>query len=262
MKAKKMLFFDVDGTIWNGKNEIPSSTIEAIQTARDNGHLAFLNTGRTRSFLRNPKLLALGFDGIVSGCGTMIEYDGKIIFYKRLEPELVEHTIRTVYQYGFRPILEGKDYLYMNKADFEKDSYGRKVMEELGANLRGIAEEWGKWEISKLSCATEQADRESCFAKLQDFYDYKIHNEAVVEMVPKGFDKGNGIWRVCQLLGIDIADTLAFGDSVNDLEMLRAAGVGIAMGNGSDAAKEAADYVTSSMQEDGIWKACRYLGLF
>ena len=56
---KKALFFDIDGTIWNGKNEIPPSTIEAIRTARGNGHLAFLNTGRTRSFMQNEKLLSM-----------------------------------------------------------------------------------------------------------------------------------------------------------------------------------------------------------
>lgn len=258
---KKALFFDIDGTIWNGKNEIPPSTIEAIRTARGNGHLAFLNTGRTRSFMQNEKLLSIGFDGIVSGCGTLIEYQERIIFYKELETELVEHTLGIVRKYGLRPILEGKDYLYMDYEEFCEDPYGRKVMAEMGENLLGIAEEWGKWKISKFSCATEEADQESCYAALEEYYDFKVHDIPVVEMVPKGFDKGTGIMEVCRLLEIDIADTYAFGDSVNDLEMLRAAGVGICMGNGSDLAKEASDYITTPMEEDGIWNACRHFGL-
>lgn len=261
MGKKKALFFDIDGTIWNEKNEIPQSTINAIRTARSNGHLAFLNTGRSRSFMQNPKLLSIGFDGIVSGCGTMIEYKGETIFYKKLEPELVEHTVTTVRKYGFRPILEGKDYLYMDREEFGEDSYGKKVISEMGEKLRSISGEWGKWEISKLSCATENADQASCFAVLEDHYDYLVHNIAVVEMVPKGYDKGKGIHKFCELLDMDISDTVAFGDSVNDLAMLRAAGVGVTMGNGSEEAKNAADYITASMWEDGIWKACKYLEL-
>lgn len=258
---KKALFFDIDGTIWNEKNEIPTSTIEAINSIRSKGHLAFLNTGRTRSFMQNEKLLSIGFDGIVSGCGTLIEYRDKVIFYKELHPELVEYTLKIVRKYGLRPILEGKDYLYMDEVEFNKDPYGKKVMKEMGENLLSIKEEWGKWKISKFSCATEDADQESCYAALEKYYDFKVHDIPVVEMVPKGFDKGTGIVEVCRLLNVDISDTYAFGDSVNDLEMLRVAGAGICMGNGSDLAKQTSDYITTPMEEDGIWNACRHFGL-
>ena len=261
MAKKKALFFDIDGTIWNSRNEIPVSTIAAIQTARRNGHLAFLNSGRCRSYIQNPKLLSIGFDGVVSGCGTMIEYEGKTIFYKKLEADLVGHTVNTVRNYGFRPILEGRAFLYLDEEEFGSDPYGRKLKEEMGEHLRSISAEWGKWEISKLACARDGADKEGCFAALEAYYTYMVHGDAVVEMVPKGFNKGLGITCVCDLLGMDISDTIAFGDSANDLDMLRAAGAGVAMGNGTEEAKAAADYVTASMMEDGIWKACKYLEL-
>lgn len=261
MADRKALFFDIDGTLWDYHNQIPVSTIKAIQEVRRRGHLAFLCSGRTRAFIRDPKLLDIGFDGIVSGCGTMIEYEGKTLFYHQVEADLVEYTVRTVRSCGFRPILEGKTYLYMDDSEFAKDSYGRKLKAELGERLRTINGEWGRWEISKLACATENADRETCFAALEEYYDYMIHNEAVVEMVPKGFHKGAGIRRVCELLGLDISDTFAFGDSVNDIGMLRDAGIGVAMGNGCDAVTELADYVTTPMIEDGIWNACRHFRL-
>lgn len=258
---KKAAFFDIDGTIWNLKNEIPESTVEAIRGLRKNGHLAFLCSGRCRAHIQNPKLYAIGFDGVVSGCGTMVEYGGETVFYKKLDNELVAHTINTVRSYGFRPILEGREYVYLDRAEFDNDYFGNKLRAEMGDHLLSISEEWGRWEISKLSCATDDADREGCFAALKEFYAYMIHNPYVVEMVPKGFDKGTGIARVCELLGIDISDTFAFGDSANDMAMLRAAGTGIAMGNGSEEAKAAADYVTTPMEEDGIWNACRHFGL-
>ena len=77
-----LLFFDVDGTLWNYKNEIREKTKLGIRQARENGHKCFINTGRSRGFVHNKELLGIGFDGIVSACGTMIEYNGKVIFNK------------------------------------------------------------------------------------------------------------------------------------------------------------------------------------
>lgn len=261
MPKRKALFFDIDGTIWNGKNEIPESTITAIQLARKCGHLAFLNTGRCPSFIQNPDLLSIGFDGVVSGFGTMIQYQGETVFYKKIEQSLAEHTVSTVRRFGFRPILEGREYLYLDEEDFGNDPYGLKLKAEMGDHLRSIAGEWGRWEISKLACAMEGGDKQGCFDALAEYYTYMVHGDTVVEMVPKGYDKGTGICQVCELLDLPLSQTIAFGDSSNDLAMLRIAGVGVCMGNGTEAAREAADYVTAPLEEDGIWKACRYLGL-
>ena len=79
--------------------------------------------------------------------------------------------------------------------------------------------------------------------------------------MPKGFSKGTGVLKVAELLGIPAERTVAFGDSANDLQMLRAAGTAVVMGNGSEAAKAEAAYVTAPLHEDGIFKACRHLGL-
>lgn len=256
----KAFFFDIDGTLCDFENKIPNSAKEAIRTLRRNGHTAFLCSGRSRAYIQNPELLDIGFDGVISGCGTMIEYNGEIISNRQIDPELAELTVRTVRRYGFRPILEGTEYLYMDYEDFGHDRYGKKLIAELGERMLSISGNWGKWEISKLSCATDNIDTAACFAELEKYYDYIVHNPAVVEIVPKGYHKGTGILKVCELLGIDTADTYAFGDSVNDLEMFRAVGTSIAMGNGTVEAKAAADYVTASVHEDGIWKACEHFG--
>lgn len=261
MKKRKAAFFDIDGTIWDFHNEIPESTVKAIRMLRGNGHLAFLCSGRSRAYIHNPKLLDIGFDGIVSGCGTMIEYAGETIFYKKLDQRLVEYTVDTVRANGYRPILEGREYIYMDEDEFGQDSYGRKLKAEMGDHLLSIAGAWGRWEISKLTCVTEHGEWERCYPALETYYECMIHNSRVIELVPKGFHKGTGIAEVCRLLQMDISDTYAFGDGANDVGMLQAGGTGIAMGNGSDAAKEAADYVTDSITEGGIWNACRHFGL-
>ena len=261
MAVRKALFFDIDGTLWDWNNKIPESTVQALYRLRKNGHLTFLCSGRSRAYTQNPRLFEIGFDGVVSGCGTMIEYGDKTVFYKKLDEELVAHTIHTVRKYGMRPILEGREYLYMDDSEFAKDNYGKKLKAELGSRLLTIGGEWGRWEISKLSCATEDADQEKCYAELDADYDYMIHDIPVTEFVPKGFHKGTGIARVCEMLDMDIGDTFAFGDSANDIGMIRAARVGVAMGNGSEDVKSEADYVTTSVTKDGIWNACRYFEL-
>ena len=270
--TKKIIFFDIDGTIWNIHNEIPESTAEAIKRLRENGNLVFINTGRARGYIRRPELFSLGFDGIISGGGTMIEYDpdgiierqrndSNVIYYHRIEPDLAEYTVTTARKYGFRPILEGRDYLYLEDREFAADPFGHKVITEMEEDRRNIDDCWGKWEISKLSCATDSPDRVKGLEILKKDYHLQIHNENVCEFVPNGYGKDVGILRSCSLLGVGVSDTFAFGDSANDVSMLKTAGMGIAMGNGSPEAKAAADYVTDIMENGGIINACKYFGL-
>ena len=258
---RKLLFFDIDGTLWDFDNVIPQSTIVAIHKAQKAGHLCFINSGRARSFIRKPSLFAVGFDGLVSGCGTLVEYRDDVVFYHSLPVDYTEYVIKTVRKHRFRPILEGRYHLYYDEADFIGDAFGEKIKEELGDDLLSIDAEWGKWEISKLSCATVPDEHEACVKELGDDFDFMIHESTVVEMAPKGFSKATGIQKLCELLNVDIADTVAFGDSVNDLSMLEAAGTSVVMGNGMQQVKEIADFVTKDLHDDGIAYAMRELEL-
>jgi hypothetical protein len=205
--------------------------------------------------------LGIGFDGIVAACGTHVELGTQMVYERLIDRELAEYTVETVRSYGFRPILEGPEHLYMDDADFGQNIYGKKLKGDLGERLLPIAGLEGRWKLNKLSCATDDADREGCFAALDKYYTYIIHNSAVVEMVPKGHTKATGMQRMCEALGIAREDTVAFGDSVNDLDMLKYAGTGVAMGNGSTEAKEAADFVTADLAADGIYVGLEQLGL-
>lgn len=257
----KHVFFDIDGTLWDRKNVIPKSTLEAIIKLRENGHKAYINTGRTRGYITNPNLLNLPFNGIIAGCGTHIELDGKIVFEHLIDNELATKVVDLTRSYGFRSILEGPECLYMEYEEFKDDPYGKKVMGDLGDSYKSILDNYGKWKINKLSSDMTGCDKESCFKELQSDFDFICHNDVIVEIVPKGFDKGSGIKKLCDIEGIDIKDTIVIGDSNNDLDMFLVSGFSIAMGNGSSSVKEKADYVTSSLHEDGIFKALSYLKL-
>ena len=82
-----------------------------------------------------------------------------------------------------------------------------------------------------------------------------------MEIVPKGFNKATGIQEICRLLSIAHENTYSFGDSTNDLDMLEYTAHSVAMGDGMQQAKDAADFVTAPLMEDGIYKACEHYGL-
>ena len=111
------------------------------------------------------------------------------------------------------------------------------------------------------------ADIEKTKPYLEQEFHYVVHPYAEDadcyngEIIQKDMDKGEAMERVCEYYGADMADTVAFGDSMNDFEVLQAAGTGIAMGNAVSELKEIADYVTADIEEDGIFKACRYFHL-
>ena len=145
-----ILFFDVDGTLWDYKNYIPESAIKGIKKAQANGHKCFINTGRARAFVTEENLLNIGFDGIVSACGCMIEYDGKVIYNRLIDKEDCIRTMEAMDRYAFKPILEGPNHLYMEREDYMDDLFGQKIMREMGDMLLGIKDNWGKWEMNRL----------------------------------------------------------------------------------------------------------------
>ena len=78
----KLIFFDIDGTLWDERMKIPESTKETIKKLKENGHKTFICSGRAKSNINDEELLSLGFDGIVAACGNHVEMDGKILYEK------------------------------------------------------------------------------------------------------------------------------------------------------------------------------------
>lgn len=259
---KKAAFFDIDGTILDHNNFIPDSTIQGIHKLQEKGNYAFLCTGRSRAFVKNPALLDIGFDGIISGCGTMIEFHEEVVFYKKLDNALVRDTVQFLKENHAAVIMEGRFKLYVDPEDFQGDRYIARVREEVGEEMVPITGNEENWEVSKFSCATECADMELLKHQLSKDYELLIHDIPVVEVVPKGCSKGTGILTVCDKLEIPIEHTYAFGDSANDIPMFEVAGHSIAMGNANELVKRKASYVTDALHEDGIYHALEHFGLF
>ena len=255
----KYIFFDIDGTLWDEHMQVPDSTKEALALLKANGHKRFLCSGRARGNIRSKELLGLDFDGIVASCGNHIEMDGKILYENILAPELVERSIRVLAECH---VLEGPEYHWIDEKGFEEDPYIVYLLKEMGQTAKTLRGYSPDMRINKFSAdILPDTDYARILRELGDDFDVLEHDGNVVEFVPKGTSKASGIAWLCKHFGIPIEDTYAVGDSVNDLDMLRFAGHGIAMGNGSAPAKEAAEYVTGHIRRNGLYDAMRHYGL-
>lgn len=258
----KLIFFDIDGTIWDEEMKIPQSTIEAIKKLKENGHKTFLCSGRARGNICSKELHVLGFDGIIAACGNHVEMDGKILYEKILAPELVKKVITVLSECKMPVVLEGPEYHWIDEEGFEEDPYVLYLFQDMGEHakiLKGYEEDI---RINKFSGDIfENTDFERIKQELGKEFEPLLHEGNVVEFVPKNTSKATGIKWLCEYMGVDIRDTYAVGDSVNDLDMLEFVGHGIAMGNGSQPAKDAAEYVTAAIHEDGIFLAMQHYGL-
>lgn len=257
---RKAVFFDIDGTLWDDNMRIPPSTIEAIRTLRENGSYAFICSGRSRSNIRDKRLLDIGFDGIVAACGAYIEFGQEKIYEKLLTKEQVDYALSVIKKHRTLAVLEGPKYTYVNDDVFQDDPYVQHLRRELGEDVLPI-EGTEEFEINKLSVDMKGADVNAFLSDVEDRFDTIAHNDWLLEIVPQGYSKATGIAKVCELLDIEKENTYAFGDSPNDHEMLRFVAHGIAMGNGTEETKQHAEYVTSDIMDDGIKNGLLYYGL-
>lgn len=261
-KMKKAVFFDIDGTLWNRECQIQPSTVAAIRKLRENGHLAFICSGRSRANIRNKELMDIGFDGVVASCGTHIDFHKETVFEVLLSEEQVAHILAMAEKHNMPVVLEGPQYIYVNEGDFSDDPYVIYLRKELGEDVRTIPENPAEIYINKFSAEIGDVDLEQLATDLGEDYDMIVHvGDKVFEVVPTGYSKATGIEKVCELFDVARENTYAFGDSANDLEMLAFVAHGIAMGDGEPETKAVADYITTSVEEDGIANGLKHFGL-
>lgn len=262
----KIVFFDIDGTLWDEHMKIEDSTKEAIAKLKANGHKAFLCSGRARSSIQAKHLLELGFDGIIAACGNYVEIGDEVVYDNVMSPELAELVVKTLAECKLPAVLEGPVDCWIDTEGFEQDPYVDYLFDLLGDKAHPI--QGSDLEIIMEKCSFDNfphSDYERAKNVLGAHFDFIEHSSEeifhVVEMVPKGTSKATGIQWLCNYLDFSVDDTYAVGDSVNDLDMLRFVGHSIAMGNGVDAVKEVCDYVTSDIHEGGIYQALEHYGL-
>ena len=274
---RKSIFLDVDGTLVSGHTTMNPKVVEAINRARQNGHYVFICTGRNKTGIKY-ELAKANFDGIIASAGSYIEIDNKVIHSVYFNKLLVDKISKVFDENNIYYNYECTDVTYMSKKMVEL-FIGGVNFESGNIELeKMMQEEFKKFSIQDLSLynnqdihkicfiATDQNDVERAKKQLGDDVNMVIHDifDATTingELISKVDNKATAIKQVIDYLEIDKKDTIAFGDSMNDYEMINFVECGIAMGNACKELKEVASRVCRSVDEDGIYYEFIELGL-
>lgn len=263
-KERKMLFFDIDGTLTteDGNHTLPDSTVEAIRQARAKGHLAYINTGRVLCNIE-PMIRNIGFDGYVCGCGTNVISEGEELLYHRIPQDTCKRIARKCREFGFMALFEhrdqtGYDPMVPGQLHTQILKYflkqGKKVVDDIESDEFAF-DKFAFWYEADNPHLAEFRDFVSedfnCIEREGDFW----------EVVPKGFSKATGIQVLMDRYHIPLQNIYVFGDSNNDLDMLRYVPHSIAMGECSDAVAAVASYRTDTILNDGIYKAMKHFSI-
>lgn len=261
MNTDKFVFFDIDGTIYSKRYQIPDSTREAIDKLKRNGHHPVVCTGRTRIMIFDA-IAELDFDGYICGIGTYGEWKGQELFRDGLCTEDTAELIETFLAYGFNPYMEGTEHMYYlpeQTKDPEKEIKRIFSLEDQRI-LRPYQGDSG--DVLKISGAfRENSDEKGFRDAVRGRYHAINHFNVLLETFPAGKSKGDGIRKMIERLGGDMQNTYAFGDSFNDLEMLEEVRYGICMENGDPKLLSRIPLHAKRMEEDGIYHSLKEFGL-
>lgn len=255
-----LIFFDIDGTLIDEKNRImPESAKRAVAKARENGHICMINTGRTKRLVGEEITGQAGFDGLLLGCGTMITYHGETMLHKTFSAELSARIQEGLRRHGIDAVLEGRENNYIQQPDKIFHSSFVEFLKRFKDFGYGSYEE-AVGHFDKFYAYVEHRSSMRAFAEeFAGELEFIDRLEGYFEVMPKGCSKASAMEFVANALHIPMEETAAVGDSSNDIPMLKCARYGIAMGNGTEEVKKLAAYVTTDVEEDGIWNALKWL---
>ena len=257
----KLLVLDVDGTLLNDEREISKRTLAALLKVQQMGVRIVLASGRpTYGLMPLAKTLELGnYGGFVlsyNGCQIIKAQNGKILFERRINPEMLPYLEKKARKNGFAIFTYHDDTLITDSPDNE---YIKN--EALLNNLKIIREDEFSTAIDFAPCKCMLvSDKEKALIGLEQHWEKRLAGTLdafrsepyFLEVVPCGVNKANTLGALLEHLGVTREEVIAVGDGVCDVTMLQLAGMGVAMGHSQDSVKVCADYVTASNEEDGV----------
>lgn len=254
---KQIVFFDIDGTLLDHNKELPASTKGAINTLQENGIYVAIATGRA-PFMFESIRKELNIQSFVSYNGQYVVFEGEVIYKNMLnQTELTRlHNEALVNKHPM--VFMGEEQM---RASVSNHSFIQESMNSLKfAYPKEDASFYEKHPIfqSLLFC---EEDKQQWYEKRYDAFEFIRWHEFSCDVLPKGGSKAVGISKIIQASGVDKNNVYAFGDGLNDMEMLHEAGVGVAMGNAVPDLKKVADYITESVDNDGIFLGLKHFGL-
>lgn len=259
MSKIKAAFFDVDATIYyHHIHDIPKSTKNALMRLKKQGIKVGIATSRCRYELKNmPKFFReFPFDAIISDGGALAMEQDSVIVKHLIEPALMERIIAfaNARQRTFRYSTVTHDYFANTPRQVDKD-----IFFQLYLNTPIIKAYDHDEVLNVLIYVKDQKERDDLKLLLHgvSFVDHG----PVIEINSGQIDKSDGVKALADHWNIKIDEIIGFGDGENDVHLLQSCGIGVAMGNGCEAVKQAADFVTKRIEDDGVDFALRHFGL-
>ncbi len=274
----KVIFLDVDGTLVDYEGRLPESAAAAVRKARENGHRVYICTGRSKAEVY-PYLWDIGLDGMIGGNGSYVEDHGHVVMHQLITADQCRRVVDWLHERKLEFYLESNNGLFASEHFAEKAQpamreYSRRKGKADADSITVAAAfpdmiyggELYRDDLNKVSYLLNSY--EDFLETREQFPDLENNTwggagETALfgDLGVKGITKANAISSLLAYLGADREDTMAFGDAKIDIPMLEYCAVGVSMGNGGPEIKEMADYITDSVEEDGLYHAFVKFGL-
>ncbi|MCQ2470579.1 MAG: HAD family hydrolase [Clostridia bacterium] len=244
MNKKYGFFLDIDNTLYS-HGKIPHQNIEAIEYVRSKGHAVFINTAR--SFANVPEIVKnLSVDGFITSMGCSIVINGKKVLSVSFDTKEIAAELDYITSFNMKCIIEGESMLIGNKfykgnGKFPTVKDGKELLERFGSEKMPKVYIEG---ILPKECMENLSKKHTVF-----------QHGTYAEYAVEGYDKASGMFFAAEKCGVAKENCVAMGDSSNDLAMLKAAGISVAMGNSIDEVKAVCDFVTSDAADGGVAEA-------
>lgn len=251
----KAVFFDIDGTlIPHGQETMPKSTLTALKQLKEKGIKVFIATGRPVTTMANA-LSQFAFDGYLALNGQYCNIDGTIVRDCYIDQKDIAQVIPYLTKQQISCIFAEKDYVYVNLRSEQYLEFHHGIEDQM--NVIDDVRRSEDHHTYQLMAFINESQETEFFKHLPHCKSARWH-PMFADIIPEHGGKDRGIVAMAQFLHLSISEVMAFGDGGNDIDMLKCAGIGVAMGNASAKVKAVADYVTTPVDQDGIYQALKY----
>ncbi len=270
---RKILFFDIDGTLIDFNGRFPESAKEALNATKAAGHKIIICSGRNIPQIY-PEILNFGFDGFVSATGAYAEVEGTEVFHAICDHKELKKLIDIFEKNNDGLLLQNREGTFTTPkgvdsslAMYDKNGTPQRVRNVIMNKLQITETLDPSLDIEKMYYYGCSLDINELQAELGDYLTVTASSYGENpdlysgEITITGISKAVGMEKVLEYYGADRKDSIGFGDAENDIEMMQFAGFSVAMGNAKPVIKELSDYVTADVNDRGIAKALKELKL-
>jgi len=253
----KALFFDIDGTLVSFKTHaIPPSTVEALKAVKEKGIKVFISTGRAKSIINN--LGSLDFDGYITLNGAYCVVGNEVIYKNSIPADDVKTLVAAIKKKSLTSIFVAEKKMYIVNPSWMSDEFCDTL--NIHSLIQVEPDEIPEMEIFQISPFITPAQEFKLMTRAPQSRAGRWH-PSFTDIVAKDNGKDRGMDEVLRHFDISLDETMAFGDGGNDIPMLKHAAIGVAMGNAAEDVKHSADYVTDTVDNDGIANALKHFGI-